>query len=558
MNRAQLNRCTKLFEKHPAAISHLYHQFTKKRLGVVLGAGIGVKIGFPNWHDLLVRIAEHPKVNGSHLLKGKSGKTATAQILFQLFKENQLLNTKSQEIYARYGNLEIHREWKKTILDVLYVGTSDNPEDWLKAEPYLKELVDVIRESNVMTVTYNFDDTIERLIRDTSPDIGRRKCTTVWDFTVQGEISNQLERPVIYHPNGFLARDKKTISPQMVLLDDSFEDQLVDSFTGHYNALNFHYSSKTCLLLGISLEDRTLKHMLRMNARKHCGHVHYLVQHLADDFEYTEDNLKYLEMEKNANFETYNLYTLHLTSQEIGDLLGLMRMPPSQFISQVAPKVAKKRRFFVMGCVSVGKSTTVSQFKSLGIISEWTKDMPEEMTKAPSMLSEEREQIIDEWVAEEVALKNVILDNQDSISLTVIDRTPIDAFAFIQDKGDETNNLWQRKAELFKEKLGHQTLVGGKIIFLKADAEEIYNRTLQKVRQYSEDDLDNQQEAFLSLIKIFAEKNSASVEFVDVTNKTAEQVAKEVAKIIYYNEYEEVGFQSILDAIQNKGKDFVV
>ena len=56
-----------------------------------------------------------------------------------------------------------------------------------------------------------------------------------------------------------------------------------------------------------------------------------------------------------------------------------------------------------------------------------------------------------------------------------------------------------------------------------------------------------------------AQKISGSedvVSFIDVTNKTIEQVSKEVAEIIYFEKYVEADFQSILEAISKNGRDF--
>ncbi len=82
-------KCEKLFLKYPVAISHLHQQYQAHRLGIVLGAGIGVPLKFPNWQNLVTNIALDERVKGEVLLKS-SGKTLTSQVLFQRFKENYL------------------------------------------------------------------------------------------------------------------------------------------------------------------------------------------------------------------------------------------------------------------------------------------------------------------------------------------------------------------------------------------------------------------------------------------------------------------------------------
>lgn len=547
----------KLFLKYPVAISHLHQQFQAQRLGIVLGAGVGVPLRFPNWQDLVVNIATDERVNGEMLLKS-SGKTLTSQVLFQRFKENYLSTEEGKKTYDCYGDIELRKKWKELVHDVLYKDVSNNPEDWIESNHYLDNLVKLIQETGTMTVTYNFDDTIERLLHRINKNEGRRGYTVVWDPNVQAEKRENI----VYHPNGYLPRKlSEFASAQLVFLEDSFEDQLVESFSGHYNALNNYYSSHTCLFLGISLEDRTLKHMLRMNAKKCFGHMHYIIKHVDNHDHDDEEAMRILiQSETKANFETYNLFTLYLTDDEIDTLVRLIRISRDDF-SKICPHTPKMRKFFIMGAVAVGKSTTVNQFKSFQAFDEWLEEMPDDMEKAPSVITDESENEIDNWVAEQINLKNSNLDyimRKNIPCLAVIDRTPIYAFAFIEADGENENNLWIKKAKLINSKLSSETkLCGGKILFLQGDISEMIKRAKQKFRVYNENDLDKQQKELLHLAKLAKSKYPNAVQFVNVTNKSIEQVTKEVAEIIYFSEYDEVDFQYILNNIQQKGKFFI-
>lgn len=82
-------------------------------------------------------------------------------------------------------------------------------------------------------------------------------------------------------------------------------------------------------------------------------------------------------------------------------------------------------------------------------------------------------------------------------------------------------------------------------------------RAKQKFRGHEDRDLRIQQDELLYLAygaqKIFG-KNT--VRIINVTNKNIEQVAKEIATVIYFDEYGEVDFQCILDTIASKGRTF--
>jgi len=568
------NKYDELFRKYPVAISHIHQQFKNKRFGLVLGAGVSKGLGFPDWKELIERIAESPEVQGMQLFNNPSGRTVTSQMLFQLFKEKYLSSEEGRQSFDKYGDLELRKKWKLLVHDVLYKGVAQSTDEWLSSCSYLENLVSVINTSDTMTVTYNFDDTIEKLLHKKYRKSGSRGFTVVWDSNVQMEKRDNI----VYHPNGYLPRKMSDFaSTQLVFLEDTFEDQLVDSFNGHYNALNNHYSSKTCLFIGISLEDRTLKHMLRMNAKKCYGHIHYIIQYKsAHDENICESQKMLISSETKANFNTYNLYTMYLTSDEINTLMEMIQLEVDDFNS-ICNDVIKTRKFFLMGSVAVGKSTAVSQFKCFQTYDEWLEDMPNDMEKAPSELDASTEKAIDIWIAEQIWRKNDNLIRETanfSPCISIIDRTPIDAYAFfdndlISPQDDETsaeqnerleklNILWKKKASLHLSKKNvNSSLTGGKIIFLHGEIQEMVKRAKQKFRGYEKKDLHIQQEELLYLARgaeVLCGENTVHV--INITNKNIEQVAKEIAEVIYFNEYAEVDFQLILDKIANEGRSF--
>lgn len=563
-----------LFRKYPVAISHLHQQFEVQRLGLVLGAGIGKELGFPNWEELIRNIAETPEVEGLKLYRNPSARTITSQMLFQLFKEKFLKSEEGRQSFDRYGDLELRKKWKVLVHDVLYRGASPRPDDWTSSCPYLENLVKVIGETGTMTVTYNFDDTIEKLLYKYNKTRGSRGFTVVWDSNVQMEKRDNI----VYHPNGYLPRKMSDFaSTQLVFLEDTFEDQLLDSFNGHYNALNNHYSSRTCLFLGISLEDRNLKHMLRVNAKKCFGHIHYIVQHMPNhDNDSDESQQLIVDSETRANFNTYNLYTMYLTSDEINILMEMLLLKFDDFNS-ICIDVIKTRKFFVMGSVAAGKSTAVSQFKCFQTYDEWLDDMPDDMDKAPSELENDKVKAIDTWISEQIWRKNDNLVKTTTNNLpciSIIDRTPIDAYAFfdndlVSPDGIETsedkkkrieklNISWKEKARLhLSQKTVGSSLTGGKIIFLQGEIPEMVKRAKQKFRGHEDRDLHIQQDELLYLARGACKMcGENTVNIINVTNKSIEQVAKEIAEVIYFSEYTEVDFQRMLDAIADKGREF--
>lgn len=547
----------KLLNQYGVAILHLRKQLENQRLGVVLGAGVSKSIGFPDWNDLIESIGKDSRVDGEDILKQNSNKTIITQLLYQKFKTNYLKNKMINYNYELFGDIEIKKEWKKLVRDILYKNIPEDFEELEKNDKYIRQFVELIQKTSIMTVNYNFDDTLEKFLHkyrlDKDKGVTTRGYTVAWDYNVQAE----KRKNIVYHPNGYLP-DKLSefASEQLIFSEDTFEDQLIDSFSGHYNALANHYSSATCLFVGISLEDRTLKNMLRQNAKKCYGHIHYYIHYLKDEkVREQPEFISYMESFKHANFETYNLYSMFLTEEEIAQLAQIVTMNDFDFrILADEAQINVSRQFFLVGAVAAGKSTTVGQLRCLQTFDEWLEDMPPDMEKSPDMVDDTNISIIDGWIAKQVYKKNLFLDSmKENASVNIIDRSPIDALAFTD------KDKWKDKAELLLKniKVGTESkrLVKGTIIFLRGNIEEMYRRSIKKFREYSKEALEAQQSMYQHLMDGI-KKCEGGVYEINITNKTVEQVTKEVAQIIFFGEYKETDFQYVLEKVLEKGWDF--
>lgn len=94
-----------------------------------------------------------------------------------------------------------------------------------------------------MTVNYNFDDTIQQLIRLDNPAHPNqvRPFETVWN----AYLPFRSESAILYHPNGFLPRNLlENPSESLVFSEENFADQLIESMAGHHASLIHHLSIK--------------------------------------------------------------------------------------------------------------------------------------------------------------------------------------------------------------------------------------------------------------------------------------------------------------------------
>jgi hypothetical protein len=88
-----------LLLSHSRWLAHMRVQIDKGRFGLVLGAGVSKPLNFPNWSQLVERIAKHPEVQGEHILSsaGKNlSDTSKTQMLFLHYRTKILEKTNEQ------------------------------------------------------------------------------------------------------------------------------------------------------------------------------------------------------------------------------------------------------------------------------------------------------------------------------------------------------------------------------------------------------------------------------------------------------------------------------
>ena len=184
-----------------------------------------------------------------------------------------------------------------------------------------------------LTVTYNFDDSLETMLAlARTPDEKLR--TRGYEVLDNPYLQCRHRSGVIYHPNGYLpAEFGDGASSDVVFSDDSFQDQLLAATNGGYFHLTNHLTQNTCLLVGLSLEDSTLQSMLRQNAVRNPGHIHYLVSFTPDPAARDHDAERAVFA---TNFESFGVYTLFLGNRQIKALAELIQMDDAAFASLYA------------------------------------------------------------------------------------------------------------------------------------------------------------------------------------------------------------------------------
>ena len=530
-----------VLHRYSRAILHLRDRQRVGRLALGLGAGVSIDLGFPNWNQLVERLALHNALKDARVPSVASLTIKTQALLQHLGKTlgNSFAASAEAERDVRY-------RWIQAIHEALYQGISRDPEDLVKSHPYIGYFLETIKNAP-LTINYNFDDSVERMLGSVYQAEQEHNNERVYETTWDPSTQFRRTKGVIYHPNGFLPFNLiEGFSEHMVFSEGEYADQLIDVMSGHYATLAAHLTNHTCLFLGLSLSDSTLKHLLRQNVHSNPGHPHYYVRYCNHDDDIPRDPH---DAETLANFDVYGVLTLHLTKPQMASLGRLLSCSDSD-LREAQSLLGLKRKYvyYISGAVGSGKTSIIQHLKSLSTLSEWTDRRPALLEKPHSQLSDAERGEVDNWVSKQFRRKNFrLLASQDSI--LACDRTPIDPLAFT-----EPSDFLRRAQEhlaILQPSASGEALVPGHVILLIASAEELMARAKERHKGATLEYLRTQQEAFRRLLQCDAPTDSGAMPVTELStsSRSLSSVVRAVCKIIHLGEYAEFDLASRLQEL---------
>ncbi len=353
---------------------------------------------------------------------------------------------------------------------------------------------------------------------------------------------------VIYHPNGCIPYEPMETGGSLVFSENEYADQLIGAMSGQYSPLIQHFLQNTCLFLGLSLEDATLKHLLRQVARLNPGHCHYYVQHYKEGKEWSQHKKDAFFA---SNFETYNLVTLFLCDNEIASLGKLIERGfgdenKDSEISYLAHKarISLVYCYYIVGAIGVGKSTSISHFRDLATYDEWFEQRTLELGREPEKLKEDIIKELDEWIAGQFSLKNWNM-LQEGSGIILADRCPLDPISFTPYDG------WSAKAKFLLQNVNVDNvgIMSGQIILLLDEPAVLAIRLEATDKEYSEERLCKLQN---DLKKIY---NIDGVTTIDAQYMSLDEIVKDIARIIHTEDYRPIDVQNRLVEIKKGGSN---
>lgn len=544
------NYTREFFEQHHLPITFLRQKFEQKKLLMCLGAGFSYPFGLPSWKELVYSISKNPKVNGKSVIDNATlSLTTKVQVLFETYRK-QCLDSHGPD-NSEFLEDEIRNNWIIIVRDSLYKKYHELDKTKRESDDiYFDEFIELIKEIPI-TVNYNFDDIIEReLDRQRKEDEER-----IYETTSRPFIQYKRDKGVIYHPNGYIPKKAEDRYPDgdFVFSEKSFQDQLIDTISGRYSPLQYLFLNYTMLITGSSLDDPTLRHMLRKNATLNPGHFHFYIYYTQEKELAPDDKVAI----QNSYFETFNLITLFLDGKGIKNLAKFIAMDKRAY-SNIVSKFHSFRsyKFYLSGCPGTGKTTALDYLADFYTQNEFLANPNENLFQQDNNLKENERVDLDSWITEQFRLRNAhISDDAAKCCIQLIERSPIDPLCFVDEKKKDA--LINRAIELKDSYSDEDTkLVNGKIIVLEAKSDIVYTRLKKRNPTEKEDHK-------YAYSKEYVEKTLRDFEilfprdrhkYIDTgTNK--QRMVKEIAHEVFFGEYKETNLMNKLEEIiKNESK----
>lgn len=219
------------FQDSIALTHYLAQQLLRGRLALILGSGISMPFGLPNWDDLIDRLYQ------SHGLTAQSGMSIERKA--EVFRVTKYQNDYPGFLSAVHKSLyrDVNIDFAKLRLNATISA--------------IGSLVMASRRGSASTViTFNYDNLLELYLRYhgyvTCSAFHANQWDTFTDVTV-------------YHPHGFLPYSNEEERSPSIVLDQKSYSELVGKEDDPWRQLVLSkLRTRTCLFIGLSGNDDNL------------------------------------------------------------------------------------------------------------------------------------------------------------------------------------------------------------------------------------------------------------------------------------------------------------
>jgi hypothetical protein len=264
-------------QEQPDSIAQLRHAYYQDSLVLVLGAGISLEVGLPSWDTLLNRLLAKTIDD-----EGPLASDFFAKVFNSLFRPNSLvLGRYLQQFYEAKG-IPFSEVVRRTLYSDYKKQTFSNTSKVLRE--IVRFCIAPGRGPNLNSIiTYNYDDVVEQLLRNSDMDIPFRSIFRLGENPALRELA-------IYHVHGYLPMESDDLDlPEITFGENVYHKQYSDTYSWNNMVQINKFRDNACLFIGSSLTDPNIRRLLDI-ARAQRGKdspLHYVIKkrHLNKDVE---------------------------------------------------------------------------------------------------------------------------------------------------------------------------------------------------------------------------------------------------------------------------------
>jgi hypothetical protein len=243
-----------------------------KKLVLVLGAGVSMGFGLPNWDTLL------QKLMITTIEQEQNVSTVLSKLFSNIFAPSPLIAGRYLQKHYESKSLSFEENVRKILYDQL---------DIEKPSPLMDEIVNIcVAPGNSPTldsiITYNFDDILEQRLSKVGVPVPYK--------SIYGIGMNPGKHLQIYHVHGFLPHKGKISENNQITFGESiYHKQYMDIYSWNNIVQINKFRDFNCLFIGSSLTDPNIRRLLDI-ARRQKGdkdEFHYVFK-----TRYKEDAVK--------------------------------------------------------------------------------------------------------------------------------------------------------------------------------------------------------------------------------------------------------------------------
>lgn len=234
-------------------INRLIDSYEKERLVLVLGAGVSMGFGLPNWDTLL------QKLMITTIEKEQNVSTVLSKLFTTIFSPSPLIAGRYLQKYYEDKKLS----FEDAVRNVLYENIQIEKQSDLMDE-IVNFCVAPGKSPNLDSIiSYNFDDILEQRLSKVGVQIPHKP--------IYGIGMNPDGQLPIYHVHGYLQQKGKLSEQNQITFGESiYHKQYIDIYSWNNIVQINKFRDSNCLFIGSSLTDPNIRRLLDI-AKKQKG-----------------------------------------------------------------------------------------------------------------------------------------------------------------------------------------------------------------------------------------------------------------------------------------------